>query len=422
MIKISPYKSFYKAALTISFDYETSAPTYTPRSWKTIYRYYLEQTNRFRKKKKRTNYGNSQREGAELIFTALQEFKLHATWFGIGHTLLKGNKSKNEYRINQTLPSSPHADPWREKIRTFDDEPFSTYKKRSDYYFGDLTEKLRDHGEDIQCHTFSHPVLALEPLENIEMDLEDWQNAASRNGYARARILAFPFLADCCYFHPDINKRAAYKIPGEKWEIEPISAERLRTINQSGIELITRCGSKQNDSPFKSFRKYNESSLFYVTSRSMDLGIFNREDFEKKVQEIIHNEWLVDFWCHPHNVAEYPLQNFHDFLDVISAYNNTKELWIPTLTEAWDHFNKVRNIELTEEHTDGGDLGVLVMNHNETDVSEVGIDADLEKFVIKRKEGIQTDLNDSKRIVVSSIPAKSTFNFILHNSNGRPVN
>jgi len=421
MIQISPYKSFYKAALTISFDYETSALCYTPKSWKILYKYYLEQTNRLRKKKKRTNYGLSQREGAELIFAALQDYKLHATWFGAGHTLLKGNKSRKEYRINQTLPSLQEGNHWREKIRTFDDEPFSTYKSRGDYYLGDLTEKLRDAGEDIQCHTFSHPVLALEPIENIAMDLEDWQNVAIRNGYAKAQILAFPFLADCYYYHPRIQKSASYRIPGESWEIVPISADRIKMIYQSGIELVTRCGSKNPENPFKSFRKYNGSSLFYATSRALELGIFNKKVFNEEVLEIIRNEWLIDFWCHPHNVAEYPLNSFLGFLDVISSYKNTKELWVPTFKEAWDHFKKIQNIELKVDHLDNKNTKVIVMNHNASDVSEIGIDIDPHKYIVEIKTGIQTDAKDPRRIVISGIPAKSKFDIILHDNHGESL-
>jgi peptidoglycan/xylan/chitin deacetylase (PgdA/CDA1 family) len=419
MIQISPYKSFYKAGLTISFDYETSAIDYTP-SWEILYKYYLEKTNHFRNKKKKTNYGYQQRKGAELIFTSLKEYKLHATWFGTGHTLLKGNQSKKEYRINQTLPSLQEGNHWREKIRTFDDEPFSTYKKRSDYYFGDLTERLRDYGEDIQCHTFSHPILALEPIENIAMDLEDWQNAATRNGFGKAQILAFPFLADCCYYHPEIKKRLSYKIPGENWKIEPISPERINIIHHSGIELVTRCYTKYFELPFKGFKNYYDSHLFYLTTKSLGLDAFKKDVFIKNIEEIVQNGWLVDYWCHPHNIVEYPMQNFLDFLDIISKYSKTKGLWVPTIKEAWDHFKNIQNLELAVDELEDKKLHVRIINNNGTIVSDIGIDLDLNQYNFENVNGIQRDVNDHKRIVLSSIPAKSRFDFILQNKYGKP--
>jgi len=83
--------------------------------------------------------------------------------------------------------------------KSFYHEPFSDYKRYPYYYLGDLAEKLRKQGHDIQCHSFSHPYISMETLNNIRIDLEDWQITAKREGFARSNIFAFPFLGDYHY-------------------------------------------------------------------------------------------------------------------------------------------------------------------------------------------------------------------------------
>ena len=79
MIAISPYKSFYKAAACISFDYETSAIEHY-YTYRTIRKIILLVANRFFDTGRAVGEGQSNREAAEKILKALQSRNVHATW------------------------------------------------------------------------------------------------------------------------------------------------------------------------------------------------------------------------------------------------------------------------------------------------------------------------------------------------------
>lgn len=333
-MKLSPYPDGYKAAVTISFDYETdiiSSPmTITTKIKKTVLRFTnsLGITDR---KISTENYRN----GALLSFEYLKKYQLHATWFGIGHTLLKDNFGKNAYRINQILKYTTKETPYRNSYLTFFNEPFSDYKKYPHYYLGDITRKFYNNGEDIQSHSFSHPFMALEPDDNIKLDIEDWQNSALILGVEKAKIFAFPFLSDCYYFYPELNEKNCNRWDNKgKEEIIPIDIQKLKILYLNGIRLVTRSEYYSYEKPFKGIKKYLDSDLYYVYSRGINLTKLTKESLTAYLNKIIENEWTVDFWCHNWDVAENP-EKFELFLSILDKYRNN--IWIPTLKEFWEY-------------------------------------------------------------------------------------
>lgn len=330
--KIYPGK--YRAAATISFDYETNIIS-TPLTYKIKFkREILKISNKFGLTNKIIS-ADDYRNGALLAFNLLSKYKFHATWFGIGHTLLKDNLKGNEYRINQKLKYSTKETTYRTKHNTFYNEPFSDYISYPLYYFGDITKDFYDKGEDIQSHSFSHPFMALEPDENIKLDIEDWQNAAVKLGFEPAEIFAFPFLSDCYYYYPDINEIYCNKWENKgRFEIIPIDNKKLKILFSNGIRLVTRSEYYSNEKPFKGIKKYLNSELYYVHSRSIKLNLFTEDNLCKFLDEMIKNEWMVDFWCHNWEVAEYP-DKFEIFLKILGKYKNY--IWIPTLKEFWEY-------------------------------------------------------------------------------------
>lgn len=94
----------------------------------------------------------------------------------------------------------------------------------------------------------------MEPIENIIIDLEDWQNTALREGFESAKIFAFPFLGD--YHLVDLEtglKIIPYfkKIDKNYNEIY-LSDDTLKVFREKGFELFTRCGSLINNESLES--------------------------------------------------------------------------------------------------------------------------------------------------------------------------
>lgn len=176
--------------------------------------------------------------------------------------------------------------------------------------------------------------MALEPNDKIEIDIEDWQNIAINMGYGQAKIFAFPFLSDLYFYYPDVKF-----IDCNEWQNKgmfvkiPIERSKLDVLFAYGIRLVTRSEYYQNEEPFKGMKKYLDSKLFYVHSKSIELRSLTKEKLTLFLDKMTKNEWMVDFWCHNWNVAENP-DKFEMFLETLSEYRN--EIWITTLKEFWN--------------------------------------------------------------------------------------
>ena len=125
-------------------------------------------------------------------------------------------------------------------------------------------------------------------------------------------------------------------------EILPIDKKKLNILYSNGIRMVTRSYYFSEEMPFKGMKKYLNSGLYYVHTSNMRLADFSESDLNKYMNEMIENEWMVDFWCHNWEVAEHP-DKFELFLTILKNHNNN--IWIPTLKEFWEYQEKLMKQE-----------------------------------------------------------------------------
>jgi peptidoglycan/xylan/chitin deacetylase (PgdA/CDA1 family) len=422
IFSLSPHKGFYKAAVAISLDYETSAPYGDRANLNSRLRgRLLNPINKVLRKPINLTFcygmGYGMRKGAENIARILQKYNTHATWFCTGHVLLKENKNRKAFRINQTLPYATEGAgftdivTWRRDKPTFFYEPYSDYKKYSYWYFGDQAEKIKTMGEDIQCHTFSHPYVALESSDNVRIDIEDWQSVAEANGFKKAAILAFPFCGDAYRFYPRLNLITSLEknIPDEPFEVKPLSKDIINIFKNMGIELLARCGSKYQEQT-NGFAPYDDSELYYMPDITVDYAAKNINQLFEVIKAFMGSNGSANIWMHPINVfSAEEIHNFEIIVKFLIEKQKEELLWFDTILAIWEHFKKVKqcNIAVNEKNTNEYDVNVI--NKSNLPVENLGIDTHLPNLSL---EGNSSDLlYRQNKIVIKNIGADSHVSF-----------
>ncbi|HEX7320801.1 MAG TPA: polysaccharide deacetylase family protein [bacterium] len=385
-ITLSTFKRFCRSAVALSFDYETSAPygniaNFSSRVRGRIYAITNKVFHRQRDLSFYYGMGYAMRKGTEKIIKIFNKYGIHATWFANGHALLKDNNDGKAYRINQILPYAIYEAgftdivTWRKNRPTFFYAPNSDYKKFPYWYFGDQAEILKEMGEDIQCHTFSHPYIVLEEHKNVAIDLEDWQNAAVKNGFKRANILSLPFCGDAYRNYYDLNLLTALgkEIAGQKYDLVYLPNDIINIMMSNGFDLITRCGSKIGK--IKNFSKYNDSELYYMS----DINFYDCFDvlgsLSGTLKKIVENKSAVNIWLHPSDIlAKNNIGNFEALIQSLINRSNGGEIWLATISQIWDHFKKVKACDLNVTVRNGKDYDVVVVNKTASVIVDLGLD------------------------------------------------
>jgi peptidoglycan/xylan/chitin deacetylase (PgdA/CDA1 family) len=398
---ISPYPEAYKAAVCISFDYETSAQSKKSSLRNRIITGIYEINNKIQIKKINTDtrYGRGfgNRIGADKIIKLFKDHQIHGTWFSTGHVLLKNNYNGKAFRINQKMPYMNEDAGfhevlwWHSKKKCFHHDPHSDYRKYPFFYLGDQAESLRNNGEDIQYHTFSHPYIPLETNDNLITDLEDWLTTANRYGFVAPSMLAFPFLGDYYIQYPEIRLNAVPTklIDGFTYQSVGLTDEQIKLFYQRGIEVFTRCGSKNNGSFFKGFRRYNDSDIYYLSHYGIMNLIHSEKAVEDKIYEIIEKEASVDFWIHPNDIyqdEEFSL--FSLFIKRLISKFNEEIIWITSLQEMWKYFKSIQQVTIHFDNMDGSDSILVIHNTGNNIIKKLAIDFknisfEIEDFNIK---------------------------------------
>ncbi|MDP2923550.1 MAG: polysaccharide deacetylase family protein [Candidatus Omnitrophota bacterium] len=422
ILALSPHEGFHRASIAISLDYETSAPHGNIANlYSRLRGHLLNPISKVVKKPINLTFcygmGYGMRKGADNIMHILQKYNAHATWFCTGHVLLKENKDRKAFHINQILPyatkDAGFTDivTWRRNKPTFFYEPYGDYKKYPYWYFGDQASKLKTMGEDIECHTFSHPYVALEAADNVKIDIEDWQNTAEINGFRRANILAFPFCGDAYkYYHRlDLITSLGKNIAGEDYIITPLSKDIINILKNAGIELLVRCGSKYQEQ-FSVFKPYDNSELYYMP----DIGFSNSaEDINQlsdAIKAVIDRNASANIWLHPINVFTIDeIQNFEMLIRSLLEKQKEELLWFDTISTIWEHFKKVQQCNMEISKKDKNGYIVNIINKNNSHIENLGIDIYSPNLSI---DGHRSDLlRKQNKIVIKKIDAGNHISF-----------
>jgi peptidoglycan/xylan/chitin deacetylase (PgdA/CDA1 family) len=421
-LSISSVRGFHRMAVALSFDFESTAPYGSRVKANCKVRGRLMRIlNRFRPDPADLSFcfgmGYAMRHGADNIIRILQAHGIHATWFATGHVLLKDNRHGNAFRINNRLPYAlPEAGftdivTWRQLIPTFHYEPYSDYHHYPYWYMGDEAQRLREMGEDIQCHTFSHSYTALEPVENVKVDIEDWQNAARHNGFQQANIFAFPFGGDAYRHYPEIglNTMLSTTFDDKDGDIVCLSTEATEVLAANGIELVTRCASKHDK--YGCFSRYGDSNVRWMPDAEYNPRGADISEIERFIEKMAALGGApFNIWMHPCNVfSKTEILGFEKLVEYLAEKKRRGDIWLATISELWSHHKKASLCSLCIAPRTGRSYDVAVKNGNASDVDGLGLDMNGVRYRLIRPDRNIGCLDS--RICIGHLSAGETYKF-----------
>ncbi|UCF70162.1 MAG: polysaccharide deacetylase family protein [candidate division WOR-3 bacterium] len=419
LLEISDFKGPYRAAAAISFDYETSAVYGDIASLRSKMRgAMLNLAGKLLNHGMDLSFcyglGYSMRRGAYHVLDVLRKYGVHATWFSTGHVLLKGNKEKDAFRVNQRLPYATELagftkpTTWRRFRPTFHYEPYKDYIEKPYWYCGDQAQALREYGEDIQCHTFSHPYVAMEAPDNVRLDIEDWQTVAAKNDFANAIILAFPYCGDAYRYYFDLGMKAMIgkRITGQKHEVINLPSDIVDVYKEYGIELFTRCGSKVGT--ITSFANYNDAGLHFMPDIAWSGCDQSVEALDRKFKEVTKNRAAVNVWMHPCNVfSAGEIANFEALVEYLLDRQRNGDVWFTTIAEMWDYYKKVMRCRLRVVSRGRKKYTVFLHNGNHALVEDLFLLSTSGRISVCGGDGNSLPTKDG--IIVKRLPSGETY-------------
>jgi hypothetical protein len=185
-IGIAPWPNGYRAAVSFSFDWETTmGGLIHSRS---------DDPNSAENPEAR---GLRMREGITTTLRLFQPLGIRATYYANGYNFLLGNAERRQFMGNPTYAWASKANGWSTNTWTttpwFAKDPYGAIQSDPSWYFGDLIAPLQRAGQDIQSHTFSHFSGGDANSADWQSDLQAWRGLAAERKVPPARSLAFPW-------------------------------------------------------------------------------------------------------------------------------------------------------------------------------------------------------------------------------------
>lgn len=311
-VVLQPWPNGTRAAVSFSFDWETAMGGL-------IHSRSVDDPNSDQDPILR---GLRMREGVTTTLDIFTPLEIRATYYANGYNFLSGNVDRQQFMGNPTFRWATPENGWSEAWTSapwFYRDPHGTYQTDPAWYFGDLVPRLRDAGQDIQSHTFSHFHGRFADAAAWRADLQTWQEVAAPLGVPSARSLAFPWSSSAGLSDAD-------------WE----------ALAAAGITSVTRTNWTQpqyrlvdRDSPHCRPVPGHEAILacpdFYLTPRSV-------EGAKAQIDRAIELGGMIDLWAHTEEVtSDDQIAAWRDVVGYAAARRAAGELWIAPLAEiaAW---------------------------------------------------------------------------------------
>jgi peptidoglycan/xylan/chitin deacetylase (PgdA/CDA1 family) len=422
-IRLSPYRGLAAAAVALSFDYETSAAYGDLANFRSRLRgAFFRNVGKIWRSRKDLSFcyglGYGMRHGAENALTVLSRLGVRATWFASGHALLPGNRDRKAFRINQTLPYATEEAgfteivTWRRNKPTFFFEPFSDHTRHPYWYFGDQSARIAAAGHDIQCHTVSHPYVALEPPENVALDLEDWQAIAVANGFRTATVFAFPFCGDAYRLHDRVQLRTQIGkvVGGEPYRVLVCPDETIRLLRGNGIQLLTRCGSRFGARPGP-FSVYYDAPIHCMSDVDAVPLMQHPELLGATMRDAVDAGAAADLWLHPLSVFSVEGRaQFEAMVGSLVDFSKRGTIWLAPISEIWEHSRRVAACTVTVEAIAGKELRVAVRNAGEATVSELGLEVSGRFVLVNPNANVRAH---ERGLIIAQLAKGNTYSFRL---------
>jgi hypothetical protein len=354
-VQIEPWPNGYRAALSFSFDWETTmGGLIHSRS---------DDPNSVENPEAR---GLRMREGITTTLRLFQPLGIRATYYANGYNFLLGNAERRQFMGDPTYQWANKANGWpSDTWKTtpwFAKDPYSTIESRPAWYFGDLIAPLQRAGQDIQSHTFSHFSGGDASTADWQSDLQTWRAIAAERNVPPARSLAFPWSRSNGLSYADsdaIEAGGITSVTRTNWnpkqpQYRLVSTEDPHCRPVPGHERILACPD------FYLHSQETAAQAIELIDRTIAVG------------------GMIDVWAHTEEVTSpEQIAAWGQVVSYAAQQRDAGKLWIAPLADIADWQAavaelKIENVEL-KNRADGSMLSFTLTNGSNRDLNGVTV-------------------------------------------------
>lgn len=277
--------------------------------------------------------GMRMRDGARFLAAQFAQYGIHATFYTTGYNLLTGNPSRELFLGNPLYPDADLAHGWgSDWWRThpwYGNDPYGTEAANPAWYFASLTRELAGAGHEIASHTFGHLYVRGVTPEQLDADLQQWQQSADALGITTAPSFAFP------------------------WTSSNSLDERFWAVfARRGWTTLTRLYPRDLRHPYELDGIAGDPRLtifpdFYLPSKS---GM--ADEALARVEETLARRGYHSVWTHPNEAVEQAGQTMWTAVIAGVTAARNRGLWVAPVTAIAAYAHATR--QLVVQATDGG--------------------------------------------------------------------
>lgn len=323
-VRVNPWPYGKRAALALSFDYETAMGGL-------IHSRSVDDPNATADPLAR---GLRMREGADRALELFAPYGIRATFYANGYNFLYGNTERRRFMgdpVYAWANTQPGHD-WRSDRWTsqpwFSADPYATEAEAPAWYFGSQVRRLIAAGQDLQSHTFAHFHGGFVTPDDWRADIAAWNEVAAQHGIAPATSLAFPWSSSA-----------------------GMSDASWRVLAEAGIRSVTRTawteGTRRSwlaDRQHWSLRRVPGHATITVIADSY-LTPQRLTAVQRDLQQALLNEGAIDIWAHTEEITS-PAQ-IAAWRTVIDAA--LSDFWIAPVPQIVQYAQDVRQVTLSVE-------------------------------------------------------------------------
>ncbi|HEX9372469.1 MAG TPA: polysaccharide deacetylase [Roseiflexaceae bacterium] len=336
-VAIQPWPNGYRAALSFSFDWETTMGGL-------IHSRSLASDDPNNADDPRAR-GLRMREGITTTLELSQPYDIRATYYATGYNFLGGNPEKQTFMDDPTFAWANKDNGWKSDWSQrpwFSTDPHSSIQSDPDYYFADLTGLLQRDRQDIQSHTFSHLYGGYASPQEWRADLQSWRAVAAERVVPMARSLAFPWSSSA-------------GMSDDSWrELEAAGITSVTRTNwsQPAYRLADRSGWRCL--PVPGHETILACPDFYLIAgritppgakvAQMHAG-GGPDEAIRQIDQAIAQRGMIDIWAHTEEAtAPAQIADWQAVVGYAARQRDTGTLWIAPLAEIADWQQALREL------------------------------------------------------------------------------
>jgi peptidoglycan/xylan/chitin deacetylase (PgdA/CDA1 family) len=280
--------------------------------------------------------GDRMRQGAINLAALFRPHGMRATFYSTGYNLLTGNDDQRRFAGDPTYRWANTANGWASNYwmthRWYGDDPYAAEAAAPAWYFGSVTRQLADEGHEIETHTFGHLYVRGASLDEVTIDLREWNAAAQAIGLPPARSFAFPWRSS-----------------------NSLRAPHFERLTAEGITSLTRVYRLRPGHEFELDELADAPGLTIfpdqLLSSTADSGLAAR----RAIDEVLLRRGYQSLWTHPEEVVD-PAQVaiWQGVVDHAAAARD-RGLWVAPLVEIVDRVRAGRAVDVTTLREPGDD-------------------------------------------------------------------